>query len=509
MPRDSFQAKREMLAECRAYYQGDHHELAAIDEFGRTYRPTDAINWYTKPGFLFHLVNKALRTEDIRALYRFRFFIVDMCARLEEKAVVTTACDTAPFCVYRGSKLGLDEVEQLHVGTLVATNGFLSTSRYLDVAQAFISIDPITGISPSRGRKDRRQYVLLEIDVDLTQSPDVIVADVSDQSAMSGENEMIFTLGTTFIITHITYDAEHYVWHIRMISSSEVAKLNRDYNAYVREQLTDVNATLLFGQFLAEISGDYTETMIYFHRLLRRVHANDEDRPNIYYYLGRAYRFMGKYQEAITCFRCAQLLQQRKLPQWSFDYGRTLGVLGTVYSEMGDLTRAVRLEEKALAIHRGCLPEDHVEMVDNWNRLAYTYWQQRKYDRAFAMVSNSLKLSKHKMPVNYPNHAQAMCTMGLVQHALGNREQALDYLKQSLKMRESLLAEDHPAVARTCYELGVICAERDDEHTLALHYAQRALSIQEVKLPPDHRELKLSLGLVERLSQQNNIIPSV
>lgn len=502
MPRDTFQAKQEMLAECRAYYRGDNYELGAINQFGSTYCPSDAIVWYTKPYFLYRIVNKALRTEDIRALYRFRFFIVDMCERLEEEASATRACHTARFRVYRGSNLNRDEVEQLHVGTLVATNGFLSTSRHLDVAQTFIGIDPITGISPSQSREDRRQYVLFEIDVDLAETPDIVVADLSGQSAVPEENEMIFNLGTTFIITHITYDVEHYVWHIRMISSSEATEISQKYNAYVRGHLADLNATLLFGQFLAEISGDYTETMMYFHRLLRRVPADDEDRPNIYYFLGRAYRFMGKYQQAITYFRCAQLLQKRKLPQSSFDYGRTLGVLGTVYSEMGELTRAVYLEEKALAIHTGCIPGDHVEMVDNWNRLAYAYWQQGKYEQALVALSDSLSLSRQKMPLDYPNHAQVICTMGLVQHALGNRDQALAYLKQSLQMRESLLADDHPAVARVCYELGVVYAEQDDQHELALHYARRALRIQEVKLPSNHRELNLSIGLVEQLSQQ-------
>jgi len=508
MPRDSSQAKREMLTECRAYYRGNHHALATINDFGRTYRSANAINWYTRDCFLYRLVNKALRTEDIRALYKFRFFIVDMCACLEEEAATASADYNTPFQVYRGSQLGRDEVEQMRVGTLVATNGFLSTSRCLDVARGFIAIDPHTLMSCSRSREDRRQYVLFEIDVDLTKSPDIVVVDVSGQSAMPDENEMIFNLGTTFIITDIRYDDKHYLWHIRMISSSEVAELNRRYNEYVIGHLIDLNATLLFGQFLAEISGDYNETIIYFHRLLRRLSADDEDRANIYYYLGRGYRFIGKYQQAITYFRCAQLLQRRKVPQWSFDYGRTLGVLGTVYSELGDLKRAIRLEEKALAIHSACLPQDHVEMVDNWNRLGYAYWQEKNYERALVMLSNSLSLSRRKMPDNYPNHAQAVCTMGLVQHALGNREQALDYLKQSLQMRESLLADDHPAVARTCYELGIIYAERDDEHTLALHYARRALRIQEAKLLKNHRELKLTINLVERLLQHNNVTAS-
>ncbi len=47
MPNESSQAKREMLAECRAQYHGNKQVLAQIDDFQRTYRSEDAIYWYT------------------------------------------------------------------------------------------------------------------------------------------------------------------------------------------------------------------------------------------------------------------------------------------------------------------------------------------------------------------------------------------------------------------------------------------------------------------------------
>jgi hypothetical protein len=112
------------------------------------------------------------------------------------------------------------------------------------------------------------------------------------------------------------------------------------------------------------------------------------------------------------------------------------------------------------------------------------------------------------MPADHPGQAQTLHTMGLVQRALGNREQALDCLKGALRMRESLLADDHPCVAHTCYELSVLYAERDDEKTIALDYARRALRIRKAKLSPNNDDLKQSIELVEQLSQQNNVVPS-
>ena len=94
------------------------------------------------------------------------------------------------------------------------------------------------------------------------------------------------------------------------------------------------------------------------------------------------------------------------------------------------------------------------------------------------------------MPTNHPAEAQTLHIMGLVQHALGDREQALDYLQRALRIRETLLAKDDRIVGTTCYELSVVHAERDDEYPVALSYAQRALNIFQIKLPPKYTKLQ-------------------
>ncbi len=198
MDNKSSEAKRLMLNECRLYCRGNIGEMNLIDEFARTYQSTDAIKWYTRPCFLYRVVNKALRTEDVRALYIFRYFIVDMCKCLEKLSKDMISQHMTSFRVYRGSKLSRSEVEQLHIGTLIATKGFLSSSRNLDVAGLFLGIDPVTGMTISRSREDQRQFVLFEIDVNLIDSSDTIVGDVANTSSIQSENEIIFSLGKYF-----------------------------------------------------------------------------------------------------------------------------------------------------------------------------------------------------------------------------------------------------------------------------------------------------------------------
>ncbi|CAF4143549.1 unnamed protein product [Adineta steineri] len=134
MPCKSDEAKRQMVREIHAYYHDKVKPLVDMDRFRCMYRSEDAINWYTSSCFIYNIINKALRTEDTRVSYTFRYFIIDLCNFLKEQAIITRAQFDKPCRVYRGIKLDREEIEQLSVGTLIATNGFWSTSRDLNDA---------------------------------------------------------------------------------------------------------------------------------------------------------------------------------------------------------------------------------------------------------------------------------------------------------------------------------------------------------------------------------------
>ena len=140
MPR-SEEAKREMIEQCRQYYRGNPEELRNIDEFARTYTAQDTIRWYTKQCFIYRLCNKALRTEDIELLYRFRYYIQDLCKHLSTEHGISRSkeLDQPILTLYRGLKLTNDELVrfQSNVGSLISTNGFLSTTRDYQLALEF------------------------------------------------------------------------------------------------------------------------------------------------------------------------------------------------------------------------------------------------------------------------------------------------------------------------------------------------------------------------------------
>lgn len=102
----SDQAKKCMIKHCYDYYRHNQTQSKTIAEFESKYTTSDAIRWYTSDTFVYKLINKALRTEDMEMLYLFRFFIVDLCINLAEKyKEMLERKVTLPSVLYQGTQM--------------------------------------------------------------------------------------------------------------------------------------------------------------------------------------------------------------------------------------------------------------------------------------------------------------------------------------------------------------------------------------------------------------------
>ncbi|CAF3256635.1 unnamed protein product [Rotaria socialis] len=486
-------ALEQMLDECRSYYKGNPTQLKIINEFKNTYLSTDAIYWYSRPCFLFRMINKALCSEDIVSLYKFRYFISDLSKNLE----MLQNYDKMSTHVYRGTCLHRDEVEKYCVGHLVAANGFLSSSSSQHIAEIFCGIDCNTGMSPSRARDDEQQYVLFEIIISQDHPSNIVLADISTHSAFSNENEILFDMGATFEIVSVVYDNERFLWHIQMRTSAEIAQLYREYEYYVYDRIKETNASVLFGILLTDM-GEYTKAYNYFISLLAQMPRGHDDRHNVFYSLSRVYRFKGKNRLALKFLRRAERLQRVKLPQSKFDLARTLAGIGSVYYELHDYRRELLYYKRAMIIYQNILPHDHIEIARSFNRLGFAYFNQQRYTQALVYLTKSIDLYKKIVPNGYPSIGQTLCNIGLVHHALGHVNETLDFYLQALTELEKMLPKDHVHIGLACYQLGVYYDEQQ-QPTVALQYAEKALKIRKKRLPSGHKLIREAKDLIKRI----------
>ncbi len=157
-------------------------------------------------------MNKALRTEDIDALYTFRVYITHLRTQIaqEHEKLRRTFCNAKSNIIhlYRGLKMTNGEINQMvdNVGGIISMNGFFSTSQ--DVEQAVRFATKISHRTDVVG-------VLLEISGDVNHDK-LIFADIAELSAYPKEKEFLFDLATIFKIVHVELDKGRNLWVIQL-----------------------------------------------------------------------------------------------------------------------------------------------------------------------------------------------------------------------------------------------------------------------------------------------------
>ena len=493
----SVEAQQQMLGECRSFYGGNRSELGRIDDFEKTYKAVNAIQWYTKSSFLYKIINRALRTEDILALYTFRYFMTDLSASLE-----TARTEQLPLYVYRGATISRDELEKYQVGYIVATNAFFSASSDRQVAEMFCGFNDVNP-SATRSRNDDLQHVLFEINIDRNHLLDIVLADISCQSEIPDENEILFDTGSAFEITSICYDDEHRVWSIQLQTSTKFIPIYRKYGEYIGKLMKDTSVDILFGILLTDM-GEYTKAFNYFDSLLKQMSDDHKDRANAHYGMSRVHRFQGQYETALELLHEAERLQLAKLSESNsdLDLARIFAGFGSVYYELHQHEQELFYYQRALAIYERILPNEDIEIARSLNRLGFAYLNQQCYTQALDYLTKALDVYQKIVivPDNHPGIAQIFFNLGIVHHAQKHMEQALEVYEKAEKLYEQIIPKDHLHFVPLYYQLSIF-HEEQQQFDLALKYAEQASDIAEKRMSSEQEMRRKVQDTIVRLNK--------
>jgi tetratricopeptide (TPR) repeat protein len=471
MPR-SEEAKREMIDQCRHYYRGNTEELANIDEFAKTYTDDDTIRWYTKQCFIYRLCNKALRTEDIELLFMFRYYIQDLCKRLdiEHKRFIIKEQDPPIKTLYRGLKLTPDELTrfQSNVGSLISTNGFLSTTRNYELALQFAlktskrSVDVIPTL------------FIIEVDISLD---DIIFADITSLSVYPEEEEVLFDLGCAFKINEVYLDKQKNLWIIKMNLTNEARNIVEAYIEANRREMEQGNVLLVFGLLLTEM-GQYHQAQVYFENLL--LSNTIDDKASLYTNIGRVKFLKGLYNEALKDFKTVYDIQRQENPINYLHLSRTMNNLGLIYLEQKKYDLALDYFFDVLKIHKQHSEVTSELLLANTNNsIGVIFTNKHEYNSALKYLFRAMNLYETHLPANnHPTRATNYNSIGLAFYYTKQYNQALDYCSKALKIREEILPNNHPHIADSCNNVALIYHHLC-EYEKALSLFQRSLQIYE------------------------------
>ncbi|CAF1642179.1 unnamed protein product, partial [Adineta ricciae] len=231
--------KKRFVDECKFYYRNDKTILNAVNEFDRNYVAEHAIWWYTRDSFLYRILNKAFRQQIEDIICLMHFFIVDLCKQLKHEFAIQSRENFS--VLYRGQLILKDEIEKLyrerHSIDIIIINSFCSATDDRDMALIF------SGAGCYSSTNDI-QSVLLEITVDQMESEKPF-AKIRHLSSNSDEDETLFTAGSRFQVSDITYSIEEQVWIVKLRHEHIFDIVSTHYHHYNLLKARSIDVSLI------------------------------------------------------------------------------------------------------------------------------------------------------------------------------------------------------------------------------------------------------------------------
>ncbi|CAF0856129.1 unnamed protein product [Adineta steineri] len=492
MPQDKL-SKKQLLDMCRDYYKNNKQELKKIEEFKNTYTRDKAIEWYTDECFLYKLLNKALRTEDIELLFTFRFFIIDLCSVIEQENQLLKNKGT--LTLYRGTQIPNEELEKIkeNIGKTISTNGFLSTSRNIDVSLAFIHMNAQSNDFIS---------VLFEIKANPLLKT-VIFADVGNKSRIEGEEEVLFNLNSLFKIVSANFDSEFRIWKVQLNATDEGAEKVEEYLSLSKQQMEEYTPLIYFGRLLMNELGQVDRAGKYFNMLLKSLPYDHPDIASVYNHIGLVHRARDELNLALKNLEIAYEMRRKQLPSNHPHIAGSLHNIGGIYRAKGDFNTALDYYQQALTIDENLHPGNNLGKAMTIGDIGRVYMDKEDFDTALAYFSRALEMFKHVLPDQHSHIASCFGMIGDAHKKKGNLDIALDYYQQQLNMEEQCLPFEHSDLS---IHLGSVIDiyKTMNETDKALNFCEQKLTIQKTRLGENHSRIARTLMIMADLIEDDN-----
>jgi tetratricopeptide (TPR) repeat protein len=481
--------KQELIMICKNEYRGNTTNLDVLHDFQEKYSSQNSLWWYTRESFLYKMLNKALRTQNIDILFLFRFFIRDIRRELERYQC------RLPIRVYRGQVLSNDELNKLRnsIGQFISINSFFSTTPHHSAALEFLKHCKTS---------DNLHQVLFEIDADPCVGTTKPFADITPYSAYPDESEILFMIGSIFRLTsiHQTYEQ---IWMIHLTLCGDDEHDLRKLFEYMKDSYADGESetTLLsFGHVLHKM-GKFDQAEKCYHRLLNKSLSDNSTLSRLYYSLGLVTMDKGDYNSSLIWLNKSLQMKIQTNPSDYINISGMYNAIGNVYRMKNDYLRALEWYYKGVELVEREHLQDGPSIAHLYNNIAVVYQGQKKYSEALTFYEKSLNIRKKYLPSNHPDIGLSHNNIGNIHHCLGRYELALEHLEQSLKIKLKSLPPQHPQIGKSYKSIGLIY-ESSGKLKKAFQYFQKAAEIYKHSLPNDHPDIVKIHTNIQRVSSK-------
>ncbi|CAM4774554.1 unnamed protein product [Rotaria magnacalcarata] len=361
------EAKREFVNHCKREYADNEAALRTINEFDRDYDKHSPTWWYTRDCFVYHMLNKALRTHNIKIINKFGFFIKDLHRQLED---LRRTLPNRNFTVYRGQSMSNEEFLKLKqsVGGLISFNSFLSTSADQHVSRLF-------ALSSLDNPDIKAIFYVIDVDLALTSSP-IGYLDESF-SYFYGEQEYLWGMNAVFRISAIQ-ELDNGLCQVNLMVTSDDDVQLKQLTDYMRRDVGILPGMQQLGSLMIEM-GEWSKAKDIYETLLQE----DEN-----YY--------------------------------------TIQQLGYIAHRMKDLDAALRYYRRALSVFATLASPNDSELATIYSNVGCVLNDKGRLREALKQYQRTLELECNAKKPNIVNIARTYNNIGTIRDKQGRRKEALE-----------------------------------------------------------------------------------
>jgi len=204
--------------------------------------------------------------------------------------------------------------------------------------------------------------------------------------------------------------------------------------------------------------------------------------------LGWLFSDLGEVFKALEYNLKVVEIREKVLPPESLELALSYNNLAQSYGSLGKLQNFLEYHQKALTIRRKLLPGDHPHLASSYNNLALAYSDLGKHQECLKYQRKALAIRRKVLSPEHPNLALSYNNLAETFGALGNHQKRLEYNLKAIAIREKILHPEHPDLAQSYNNLAATYGNLG-KHEKRLEYNQKALAIREKVLPLEHPDL--------------------
>jgi len=166
--------------------------------------------------------------------------------------------------------------------------------------------------------------------------------------------------------------------------------------------------------------------------------------------------------------------------------------IGSQFKFIANYDKAIKYDEKALAIRLKSLGKNHPKTAIAYNNLGGAWMNTGEYNKAIDYYTKALVIYLNNFGKNHPDVGLAYNNLGLAWSYKKANDKAIEYYEKSLAIKLKSFGENHTAIALAYNNLGVAFLDEKGEIDKAIEYNEKALVIYLNNFGKNHPDVALA-----------------